>query len=137
MQEIDQDKTLKVNQIEMVKCIDKMQFKIDPERLDALQELYDDRKNDELSLDDRVKLRTAIIEERRDYDTSWLDVDHGAVIKGETEYLDEIDLENFKVEDFSKFHLERHGTLEDNINKVNAEVKENQKIVAAEDNKLK
>lgn len=43
MQEIDQDRTLKENQIDMVKCIDKMQFKIDPERLDALQELYDDR----------------------------------------------------------------------------------------------
>lgn len=35
----------------MVDCIDKMQFKIDPERLEALQELYEDRKSDKLNID--------------------------------------------------------------------------------------
>lgn len=104
----------------MVKCMDKMQFKIDPERLDALQELYDDRKSDKLSLDERVQLRNAIIEERRDYDTSWLDVNDGDVIRGKTDYEDEIDINNFKMMDLSAFHLEHHPTIGQNVTQVYA-----------------
>jgi hypothetical protein len=100
--------------------MDKMQFKIDPERLDALQELYDDRKSDKLSLDERVQLRNAIIDERQDYDTSWFDVNNGDVIRGKTDYEDEIDINNFKMMDLSAFHLESHPTIGQNVTQVYA-----------------
>ena len=82
-----------------------MQFKIDPERLEALQEMYEDRKTYELSIDERVKLRRALIEERRDYKISWIDVDDDDVIRGVTDYEEAINLNDFKIEDFSKFNL--------------------------------
>lgn len=117
------------SQVEMVECMDKMQLMIDPERLGALQDLYESGQPRDLSLDDRVALRRALIEERREYDTSWLDADaDGDVIRGKTGYLDEINLDEFQLEDLSQFHLPGHGTIEENVSQVHAEVKKNQEV---------
>lgn len=41
--------------------MDKMQYKIDPERLETLQKIYEDRKTYKMSTDERVDLKRAII----------------------------------------------------------------------------